>query len=88
MNALISPDEIVYSYEGEPLGARVAQVSETTFPVAPPLFWIPCAADTVPSDVYYDAATGTIEPVPIDPEALLREAEAAAAQEASTVIEV
>jgi hypothetical protein len=88
MNALISTGEIVYSYEREPIGARVAQISETTFPVAPLLFWVSCAADTVASDVYYDTETGTIKPMPIDPEVLLREVEAAAVQEASTVIEV
>jgi hypothetical protein len=88
MNALISTSEIVYSYDREPLGSRVAQISETTFPVAPSLFWIPCATDIVVSDVYYNTETGTIEPMPIDPEVLLREVEAAAVQEASTVIEV
>ena len=81
MNALISPNEKVnyisgweapvppstkytpiYTY----LGQRIAQVEQTTFPVAPPLFWIPCADNIIAQDYYYDPSTQTIIIIPPD----------------------
>lgn len=62
MQALISPNEPVYSYEGTLLGNRVAEVEQDTFPVAPPLFWTPCADDVVADQFYW--ADGDILPVP------------------------
>lgn len=88
MQALISPNENVYSLGGELLGARVAEVSENAFPIAPPLFWMSCAPDTVAVDVYYNRDTHTIEQIPVDLEALMQQAEAAALAEASTVVQV
>lgn len=88
MQALISPDENVYSLSGELLGVRVAQVSENAFPIAPPLFWTPCAADTVAVDVYYDTADNIIKPIPVDEAAAILEAEMAALNEAQTMISV
>lgn len=63
--ALISPDEIAYGYDGTPLGQRVAEVCETLFEVAPPLFWAECADDVVADQFYY--AGGDIFPVPAPP---------------------
>lgn len=88
MQALISPNENVYSLGGELLGARVVEVSENAFPIASPLFWMPCASDTVAMDVYYNRETKTIDPIPVDPEALIQQAEAAALAEASNIVEV
>lgn len=65
MQALISPNEPVYSYEGTLLGSRVAEVEQDTFPVAPPLFWTPCADDVVADQFYW--ADGEILPVPQPP---------------------
>jgi len=53
-NALISPNEPVLA------GYRVAEVSDTTFEVAPPLFWVECADDVVADQFYYDTETQTI----------------------------
>jgi hypothetical protein len=65
MQALISPNEKVFDAEGNVLGDRVAQVAANVFPVAPPLFWTPCA-DDVTADQFYWAA-GQILPVPPPP---------------------
>lgn len=57
-NALISPNEKVYDADGNLLGDRVAEVSENSFPIAPPLFWVECADDVVADQFYY--ANGAI----------------------------
>jgi hypothetical protein len=74
-NALISPSESV-SYISDwsdtkqpiytviPNAERVAEVSDTTFEVAPPLFWVVCTDDVVANEYYYDSATTTIVQVP------------------------
>jgi hypothetical protein len=67
MQALISPDESVYDYEGSLLGSRVAEVEQDNFPVAPPLFWTPCADDVVADQFYW--MNGEIMPVPVPPPA-------------------
>lgn len=66
-NALISPNEQVYKYDGTLLGVRVAEVSDTPFEVAPPLFWVECADDVVADQFYYDEATQTIIAIPVKP---------------------
>lgn len=49
--------------------ARVAQVEDLDFPVAPPLFWVDCADDVVADLWYFDTTTAQIvltpEPPPI-----------------------
>ena len=62
MYALISPYEKVRDKAGNILGDRVAEVAESTFPVALPLFWTPCADDVVADQFYW--ADGEILPVP------------------------
>jgi len=66
-NALISPNEQVYKYDGTLLGGRVAEVSDTTFEVNPILFWVECADDVVADRFYYDTETQTIIAVPVKP---------------------
>jgi hypothetical protein len=53
MQALISPQEVVHSQNGDALGSRVAQVELIGFEVAPPLFWVDCPDDCVRDDWYY-----------------------------------
>jgi|DEB3_MinimDraft_2_1074329.scaffolds.fasta_scaffold17907_2 hypothetical protein len=63
MYALISPNETQLGYSGQELGTRVAQIEETTFPVAEPLFWkeIDISLD-VEGILYYDNGVFKIEP--------------------------
>lgn len=65
MYALISPNELVYSYDDTLLGSRVAEVKSYTFEVAQPLCWVECADDVVADQFYY--ADGQILPVPQPP---------------------
>lgn len=51
MYALISPEEMQLGYEGEILGARVAQISDEPFPVAQPLYWV--NIDVIPEGILY-----------------------------------
>jgi len=66
-NALISPNEQVYKYDGTLLGIRVAEVSDTTFEVNPILFWVQCADDVVADQFYYNIETQEIIAVPVKP---------------------
>lgn len=61
-NALISPNEPVET------GYRVAEVSDNTFEVAPPLFWVECADDVVADQFWYDPSDDTIKPIPVPTE--------------------
>ena len=88
MQALISPNEIVYSYDGTSLGERVAEVSSNSFPVAPPLFWVECDSSVVASQVYYDSNENIIKPIPIDEAAAIAAAELAALNAAQEIVEV
>jgi hypothetical protein len=58
MKALISP------IEPRETGYRVAEVGAADFPVAPPLFWLDCAADVVADQFWYDPQDRTIKPIP------------------------
>lgn len=77
MQALISPIEQVSYISGWtdtvpsqpiftpiPNAERIAEVSETAFPVAPPLFWVDCANNVVADQWYYDSVTQQISEVP------------------------
>jgi hypothetical protein len=74
MYALISPNEqarYISSWNGKTpvftqIGERIAQVSDSEFSVATPLFWISCADDIVADKYYYDSGTQTIIAVPSD----------------------
>jgi hypothetical protein len=50
-------------YETYPNSARVAEVADAQFPVAPPLFWTQCADDVVADQWYYDMANASFNPV-------------------------
>jgi len=65
--ALISPTEQVYKYDGTLLGERVAETTTTPFEVAPPLFWVACNDDVQADQWYYAPATFTIDPIPVKP---------------------
>lgn len=65
--ALISPTEKVYKYDGTLLGERVAETTTTPFEVAPPLFWVACNDDVVADQWYYDPNTFAIDPIPVRP---------------------
>lgn len=66
-NALISPEEKTYKYDGTLLGQRVAEVSDITFEVALPLFWIECADDVIADSFYYDVNTNSVLAIPKKP---------------------
>ena len=65
--ALISPTEKVYKYDGTLLGERVAETTTSPFEVAPPLFWVACNDDVQADQWYYDPNTFTIDPIPVKP---------------------
>jgi len=78
--ALISPNESVSYISGWteatltkppqpiyttiPNADRVAEVMDTPFEVALPLFWVDCADNVVADQWYYDSVTATIIVVP------------------------
>jgi hypothetical protein len=66
MKALISSVEQVQYFDGS-AGYRVADVHETGFEVAEPLFWIDCEEGVVADQFYYDPSTQEILPVPLAP---------------------
>jgi hypothetical protein len=67
--ALISPLEPVYDFNDPPqkIGDRVAEVSATEFPVAPPLFWTDCADDVVADEWYWNEGQFYLVPSPPPP---------------------
>ena len=67
LQALISPNEQVYSYDKTLLGERIAQVQADTFEVAQPLFWT-TVADTVTAEGYYWDGTQALS-IPVKPPA-------------------
>lgn len=88
--ALISPNETVSYISGWtgstppqpiytliPNAERVAEVADTPFEVASPLFWVDCADDVVADRWYYDSVQQIIivvpDPAPIPTTELLSE---------------
>ena len=63
--ALISPNELIYDTNGNLLGERIAEVSQNSFPVAPPLYWIDCADEVNSSTYYFDTYTELPELIPV-----------------------
>lgn len=59
--ALICPNEPVKG------GYRVAQVEDTTFPVAEPTYWLECSDNIVPESVYLDPVDRIIKPITVVP---------------------
>lgn len=65
--ALISPNEkLDIDVPGDPV--RVAQVEGQNFPVAQPLFWLPCQDDVVADLWYCNLENNDILEVPVPPE--------------------
>ena len=57
-NTSVDPCEPVI--EAVQNGARIAQVSDSAFDVAPPLFWVDCEDAVADGDYCYDMAQGRI----------------------------
>jgi hypothetical protein len=66
-NALISPNELIYSYEGVFLGHRIAECSQVTFEVAPPLFWVECDDQINSCDWCYNTEVNEFVAIPLPP---------------------
>jgi hypothetical protein len=77
MNALISPNEQVFYISGwnnekpqQPIytqvenAQRVAEICESTFEVAPPLFWMECSTNIVADAWYFDSVEQEFFEVP------------------------
>jgi hypothetical protein len=64
--ALISPNEKIRDNNGNYLGERVAQVEpdKNIFPVASPLYWMPCEDYVTSNDYYFDTNTNLITKKP------------------------
>lgn len=69
-NALISPEELIYSYDGSLIGVRIAEVSQSTFEVALPLYWVECADDVNSDDWYFQTETQSCQLKPTPPQPL------------------
>lgn len=63
--ALISPIEFIYDYNDNLLGERIAEVSQESFPVALPLYWIDCDDEVNSSTYYFNTTTQAPELIPI-----------------------
>lgn len=74
-NALISPLEQVFSFDGTLIGVRIAEVSQTPFEVADPLYWIECANEVNADFWYFQSQTASCQPIPLPPILLLSEYE-------------
>jgi hypothetical protein len=68
--ALVSPNEVVTSYDGT-TGQRVAETAAAEFEVAPPLFWLDCSDECEAGLWFYRG--GALEPIPQAPEAAQEE---------------
>ena len=66
MKALICPTELI-TISDNIIGYRIAEVTDTPFEVAEPLYWLDCD-DTVVADVYYfDIVSNSISIKPFIP---------------------
>lgn len=73
MKALIDPQTQVQHitswngqipvYETYPNSARIAEVTQTEFEVASPLFWVDCADNVVADQFWYSSSTQQISPI-------------------------
>jgi hypothetical protein len=75
--ALISPNESPIQYisgwtETNPKtpiystyanSCRIAEICDTEFEIAPPLYWVDCADDIVAHEFYFDTVTSEILPI-------------------------
>jgi hypothetical protein len=63
-NALISLQELVYSYDGTLIGVRIAETSQNPFLVAEPLYWFQCADEVNANQWYFQTETGSCQLIP------------------------
>ena len=67
--ALVSPSETRFGNEEQTeTGYRIAEITDTEFPVADPMFWIDCPDDTNPTLKYYDPADQQIKNIWVEPD--------------------
>lgn len=81
--ALISPSESPVKYISgwteinKPIfstysnSCRVAEICDTEFEIAPPLFWVACADDVVADQFYFDTVTEEILPIVNAPQPII-----------------
>ena len=62
-NALISPNELIYSYDGSLIGVRIAQVEQSPF------------EDVNSNDWYFQTETQSCQLIPTPPEPLQDDSE-------------
>jgi hypothetical protein len=60
-------------YSNYPNSCRVAEVCDTEFEIASPLFWVDCADDVVADQFYFDTATNEILPIVNVPKPVLEQ---------------
>lgn len=65
--ALISPNELIYSYDGTLIGVRIAEVTEQSFEVAEPLYWFECSDNVDSTFWYFQTETNSCQLIPIKP---------------------
>ena len=70
-NALISPEELVYSYDGTLLGERIAETAQITFEVALPLYWIECDDEVNANEWYFQTETQSCQLKPVEPNPII-----------------
>ena len=73
--ALISPQENPISYISSwvsrtqpvnsyyPNSCRIAEVADSEFEIAPPLFWVNCADDVTAENYWFDTSNDIINPI-------------------------
>lgn len=89
MKALISPTEQAFGYDMTVLGLRIAEVAETAFEVAAPLYWVDCPKTVTASGYYWDGYGCVVIPPPPVPKTPPSQAPAAtpvANQKGPTVV--
>lgn len=72
-NALISPNELVYANDGTLLGERIAETSQTPFPIALPLYWFQCADEVNANDWYFQTEINSCQLKPLPPSQYINE---------------
>jgi hypothetical protein len=65
--ALISPNELIYSYDGTLIGVRVADVVAQEFDVAQPLYWFECDDEVNAQYWYFQTETNSCQLIPVAP---------------------
>ena len=72
-NALISPNELIYSQDNTLIGERIAEVSQSPFEIAEPLYWLQCADEVNANNWYFQTQTGLCQLLPLLASATINE---------------